>query len=72
MGVVASLDGALNMDRGNIRAGEGTIVHDLFDARAGGRNLGREISQTAGSIANDRGETREPAVGDQPALDHAA
>ena len=72
MRVIPGLHCALNMDRGNIRAGEGAIVHDLFDARAGGRNLSREVSQTAGPIANDRGETGEPAVGDQPALDHAA
>src|SRR3954466_9415443 len=72
MGVVSGFDGALDVDGGNIGTGEGAIVDDLLDTRAGRRDLGREISEAAGPIANDRGEPGEPAIGDETAFDDAA
>ena len=72
MGVVPRLDGALDMDRGNIGAGKGAIVHDLFNAGAGGRDFCGEIREATGPITDDRSETREPAIGDEAAFDDAA
>ena len=54
------------------RAGEGAIVHDLFDARAAGCDLRGQIGQAAGPIADDGGEAAETAVRDEAAFDHAA
>src|SRR5438552_1219194 len=65
MGVVPGFDGALDVDRGNIGAGEGAVVDDLLDTPAGRRDFGREISEAAGPIANDGGEPGEPAIGDE-------
>src|SRR5947208_16735002 len=56
----------------DIRAGESTIVHHLFDAGTAGSNLCGQIRQTAGPIANHRGKTRKSSVGDEPAFDDAA
>src|SRR5205085_2333105 len=70
--VVPRLDGTLNMNRGDVGAGESAIVDDLFDAGTGRRNFRREIREASGPVADDRGETCEPAIGDQAALDHAA
>src|SRR5438270_5224499 len=72
MSMVPRLDRAQNMDRGNIRAGEGAIVDDLLDARAGGSNFRREISKTAGPIADDGSEPGQAAICDEAALDDAA
>jgi len=41
--VVPCLDRSENFHCGNIRAGEGAIMHDLFDARAGRSDLRGEI-----------------------------
>src|ERR1700674_5598734 len=67
--MVSRLDRAQDMDRGNIRAGEGAIVDDFLDAGATGSDLGGEISQSAGTIADHRGEATEPAISHQGALD---
>ena len=72
MRVVPRLDGAENVNRGNIRPGEGAIVHDLFDARASGRDFRREISETARTIADDGSEAREAAIGYEAAFDDPA
>ena len=47
MRAVARLDRAEDVDGGDIGAGEGAVVHDLFDARADGRDLRGEIGQAA-------------------------
>ena len=68
---VSRFDRAQNVDGGNIGTGKSAIMHDLFDARAGGSNLRGEISQTAGTIADDGGEATETSVCDEAALDYA-
>src|SRR5256885_5152135 len=68
---VARFNRAEDVHRGNIGAGEGAVVHNLFNTRARGCDLGREISQTAGSIADHCGETTEPSIRDKAALDDA-
>jgi len=70
--MVPCLNCAKDVDRRNIRTGEGALMDDLFDARASRRDLGREIREPTGSIANDGGESAKPPVRDQTALDHAA
>ncbi len=70
--MVPCLNCAKDVDRRNIRTGERAIMDDLFDARASRRDLGREIREATGSIANDGGESAKPPVRDQTALDHAA
>src|SRR5947209_9209744 len=72
MRMVACLDGAKDMNCGNIRAGESTIVHHLLDAGAGGSDLRGEISQAAWAIADDGGESAEPAVGNESPFHDAA
>ncbi len=72
VGAVARLDRAKDVDRRDVGAGEGAVVHDLLDARAGGGDLRGQIGQAARSIADHGGETREPSVRDEAALDHAA
>ncbi len=47
-------------------------MHDLFHARAGRSDLGGEISETAGAIADHGGETAKAAVGDEAAFDDPA
>src|SRR5947207_7622574 len=70
--MVPCLNCAKDVDRRNIRTGERAIVDDLFDARPSRRDLGREIREPTGSIANDGGESAQPPVRDQTALDHSA
>ena len=71
MRAVARLHGAEDIDRRDVGAGKGAIVQDLFDARSNRGDLRREIGQTAGPVADHGGKTREPAVSDEAALDHA-
>jgi hypothetical protein len=66
--MISCFDGANNVNRGNIGAREGAIVHDLLDAGAGRRDLRREISQAARSIADHSGEPAEPAIRDEAAF----
>ena len=72
MSAVARFDRAKNVDGGDIGAGEGAIVHHLFDARADRRDLRGEIGEAARPVADHGRETREPSVGHEAALDHAA
>jgi hypothetical protein len=60
------------MDGGDVGAGEGAIVHDLFDAGTGGSDLRGKIGQPARAIANHGSEAGKPAIGDQTPFDHAA
>src|ERR1051325_2642098 len=69
---VTRFDGTEDVHRGNVSAAEGALVHDLFDARAGGGDFAGEIGETARPIADHGGEAAEPAVGDEAALNHAA
>ena len=69
--MIARFDRAQDVNGGNIGAGEGAIVHDLFHAGAGGGDLRGEIGQTAGTIADDGGETAQATVCDKAAFDHA-
>ena len=69
--VVSRFYGADNIYRRYIRAGKRPIMHHLFDTRAGGRDLGGKIGQTARPIANDRGEAPESPIGDKTPFDHA-
>src|ERR1051325_2844895 len=69
---VTRFDGTEDVHRGNVSAAEGALVHDLFDARAGGGDLAGEIGETARPIADHGGEAAEPPIGDEPALNHAA
>src|SRR5450432_2824812 len=68
---IARFDRTENMHRGDIRARKRAVVHDLLDARAGGRDLRGEISQATRPIADHRREARKPPVSDEPALDDA-
>src|SRR5258707_15839628 len=47
-------------------------MHYLFDACAARGNLRGQIRQSAGPIADDSGETREPSIGDKAAFDDPA
>src|ERR1051325_3381274 len=67
---VTRFDGTEDVHRGNVSAAEGALVHDLFDARAGGGDLAGEIGETARPIADHGGEAAEPAIGDEAALVH--
>ena len=58
-----------DMHRRDVRAGKRAIVHYLFDACAAGGNLRGQIRQSAGPIADDSDETREPSIGDKAAFD---
>src|SRR5436190_8212470 len=69
---VARFHGAKDVHRRDIRAGEGAIMHHLFDASTAGSDLCGQICETTGSIANYGGEARESAIGDEPAFDDAA
>ena len=69
---VACFHCAKDMHGRDVSAGEGAIVHHLFDAGTAGSDLRGQICQTAGSIANDRGKARKSSVGDEPAFDDAA
>jgi hypothetical protein len=69
--MVSRLDGAEDIDRGNIGARECTIMHHLLDARASRSDLGCQISQTARSIANYGGESAEASVRDETTFDYA-
>src|SRR3712207_2450284 len=70
--VVARLDRANHLDRREIGTRERAIVHHLFDARARGGDLRREIGKTSWTITDDRGESAQPAVRNQAAFDHPA
>lgn len=70
--VIASFNCANDTDGGDVAAGKGSLMHDLFDARAGSGYLAGEIGQAAGPIADDGGESAEAAIGDKAALDDAA
>ena len=48
------------------------IVHYLFDACAARGNLRGQIRQSAGPIADDSYETREPSIGNKAAFDDPA
>jgi hypothetical protein len=63
---------AKDMHRRNVRAGEGAIVHDLFDACAARRDLRGQIRQSARPITDDGDETRQPSIGDKTAFDDSA
>ena len=69
---VPGLDGAQDMDGGDVGAGESAIVQDLLDAGAGGGDLGGQIGQSSRPIADHGGEPAEPAIGDQATFDDAA
>ena len=51
--VVSGFDRAKNVHGRNIGAGEGAIVHDLFNARAGRGDLRCQIGEATGPIADD-------------------
>lgn len=72
VGVIASFDSANDTNGGDIAAGKRTLMHDLFNARAGSGYLAGEIGQAAGPIADNGGESAEAAIGDKAALDDAA
>jgi len=63
---------AKDMHRRDVRAGKGAIVHYLFDACAARGNLRGQIRQSAGPIADDSYETREPSIGNKAAFDDPA
>ena len=63
---------AKDVYRRNIRVGESAIVQHLFDAGTAGSDLCGQICETAGPIANDRGESRKSSVGDESTFDDAA
>ena len=69
--MIPRLDRAENVDRGDIRAGESSIVHDLFDARPGRSDLRGEIGEAARAVADHSRESAQSAVGDEATFDHA-
>jgi hypothetical protein len=70
--MVSRLDRAKDVHSRNIGAGEGAVVHHLFDARASGGDLRGEISEPARTIADDGSKSAEPTIGHQAALEDAA
>jgi hypothetical protein len=68
---ISRLHGAQDVDGGDVGAGEGAIVDDLFDAGARRRDLSGEIGQPTRPIADNSVEAAEAAVGDQAAFDYA-
>ena len=70
--LVAGFNRAQDMHGGDIGAGEGAIVHDLFDAGAGRGDLSGKISQSSRPIADHGGEPAKTTIGDQSAFDDAA
>ena len=69
--VISRLDRTEDVNGRNVGTGERAIVHDLFDARASRRDLGREIGKATGPITNDGGKSAKPAISDQTAFDYA-
>ena len=69
--VISRLDRTEDVNGRNVGTGERAIVHDLFDARASRRDLGREIGKATGPITDYGRESAKPAIGDQTAFDHA-
>ena len=63
---------ANDMHRRNVRASKGAIVHHLFDACAARGNLSGQIRQSAGPIADDCDESRQPSIGDKAPFDDPA
>ncbi len=70
--MVPGLDRAKDVHSRNIRAGEGAVVHYLFDARPGGSDLRGEISESTGTIADHGSESAEATISHQAALDDSA
>ena len=68
---IPRLNRAQDMNRGNVGAGEGPIVHYLLDAGASRGDLSRQIGQATWPIANNGGEPAEATVGNKAALDDA-
>ena len=69
--MVSGLDRAENVDGGNIRAGEGTVVDDLLDARASRSDLRCQIGQAARAVANDRRKATKAAIRNQASFNYA-
>src|SRR5450432_1302001 len=72
MSTVARFDGAKDVHCGDVGAGKGAVVYDLFDTRADGGNLRREIGKAARPVTDHGTETRESPIRHEPALDHAS
>ena len=70
--VVSRFNRAKHSDGRNVRAGERAVVYHFLNTRTGRRDLLGEIGQSAGTIADDGGESAQAAIGDEPALNHAA
>ena len=70
--MIPRFDRAQNAHGRDVAARKGAIVHHLFNARAGRGDLRGEISETAGAIADYRGEAAKASIGDETAFDDAA
>jgi L-aminopeptidase/D-esterase-like protein len=57
MFMISSLNRAKHVHSGNVGAGEGAIMHYLFDAGAGSGDLGGEIGKATGTIADHSAKT---------------
>src|SRR5688572_12058887 len=69
---VSRFDGAQDVHGGNVRAREGAVVQNLFDAGAGGSDLRGKIGQPARAVAYHGGEAGEPAIRHQASFHYAA
>jgi len=70
--VISRFNRAKHFHGRKVRTGEGAFVHDLFNARAGCGDLLAQDSESAGAIADYRGESAESAVCNESSLDDAA
>ena len=69
--MVSGLDRTENVHGRNIRAGKGTIVQYLLDARARRSDLRCQIGQAAGTVANDSRKAAKTAIRNQASFNYA-
>src|SRR5688572_23889161 len=69
---IARFNGADRMHRADVRPAERAIVRDVLHARTGARDHPTEFGKSARPVADDRSETRQPAIMHKAFLDHAA
>src|SRR4051812_17162121 len=72
MRMVARLNGADGVHRGNIRPAKRAIMFDILDARSAARHDARQLGQATRAITDHRGESRQASVVNQAFFDDAA
>src|SRR5205085_9648443 len=70
--VVSSFNNAKDVDCRKVRAGKGAFVHNFFNARAGRSDLFAQDRESAGAVADYRGEPAQSSVGHETSLDDSA